>query len=191
MPGARFDAAYYAHFYGALKVAAGIEPLVRFVGAYLDHLAVPVESILDFGCGEGPWRAPLSRAYPNAEYTGVELSEHACETHGWTRASVVDYAHGRKADLVVCQGVLQYLSKTEARRAIKNLARHTHGALFLEALTQEDWDHNCDQTATDGDVYLRPVAWYRELLAAHFTSCGGGLFLPLDSSVVLFELERC
>jgi len=191
MSGARFDAAYYAHFYGALQVAAGVEPLVRFVSAYLDHLGIPINEILDLGCGAGFWRAPLLRAYPNATYTGVELSEHACETHGWIQGSVVDYAHGRKADLVVCQGVLQYLPTREAHRAIRNLARHTGGALFLEALTQEDWDHNCDKGSTDGAVHLRPVAWYRELLAAHFISCGGGLFLPLGSPVALFELERC
>jgi trans-aconitate methyltransferase len=190
MAGARFDAAYYAHFYGALEIAAGVEPLVRFVSAYLDHLRVPVAEILDLGCGAGFWRAPLLRAYPRASYTGVELSEHACEAHGWTRGSVVDHAHGRPADLVVCQGVLQYLPDEQAEQAIRNLARHTRGALYLEALTRGDWEHNCDQTATDGDVHLRSIAWYRERLAAHFHSCGGGLFVPRNSGVVMFELER-
>jgi SAM-dependent methyltransferase len=186
----RFDAAYYARYYGELRLAANVETLVRFVSAYLDHLGVGVETILDFGCGQGFWRAPLERAYPSARYTGVELSEHACETHGWVRGSVVDHVHEPGADLVVCQGVLQYLSDAEARAAIRNLARHTRGALYLEALTREDWKFNCDQTATDGDVHLRPAAWYREQLRKQFKSCGGGLFLPRDSPVVLFELER-
>lgn len=190
MSGARFDAAYYDRYYGQLQLAARIDTLVRFVCAYLDHLGVEVEEILDFGCGQGFWRAPLLRGYPQARYTGIELSEHACRTFGWTRGSVVDHAHGRKADLVVCQGVLQYLPDADASRAIRNLARHTRGALYLEALTQEDWDHNCDQNATDGDVHLRPAAWYREQLAARFHNCGGGLFLPRNSKVVTFELER-
>jgi SAM-dependent methyltransferase len=190
MRGARFDAAYYDRYYGTLKLAGRIEPLVRFVCAYLEHLDIAVEEVLDFGCGQGFWRAPLLRAYPQARYTGIELSEHACETYGWTRGSVVDHAHGSKADLVICQGVLQYLPDTQARKAIKNLARHTRGALYLEALTQGDWEHNCDQNATDGDVHLRPVAWYREQLGAHFHNCGGGLFLPRNSNVVTFELER-
>lgn len=189
MSGARFDAAYYDRYYGQLELAAGVGTLVRFVCAYLDHLGVEVEEILDFGCGQGFWRAPLLRAYPHARYTGIELSEHACAAYGWTRGSVVDHAHGRKADLVICQGVLQYLPEADAARAIRNLARHTRGALYLEALTQGDWDHNCDQTATDGNVHLRPVAWYREQLAPHFRSCGGGLFVPHDSDAVLFELE--
>lgn len=190
MSGARFDAAYYQRYYGTLQLAAGVETLVRFVCAYLDHLGVTVDEVLDFGCGQGFWRAPLLRAYPHARYVGIELSEHACETYGWTRGSVVDHVHGRKADLVVCQGVLQYLSDEQADLAIRNLAGHTRGALYLEALTQEDWDQNCDRTATDGDVHLRSGAWYRERLAAHFLNCGGGLFVPHDSSAVLFELER-
>ncbi len=189
MSGARFDAAYYTRFYDELGIASGVERLVRFVCAYLDHLGVEVEEILDFGCGQGLWRAPLLRAYPQANYVGVEYSEHACTQHGWTRGSVVNFSHGRKADLVVCQGVLQYLPDTQARKAIRNLARHTRGTLYLEVLTQEDWEHNCDQSATDGEVHLRPVTWYRELLAKHFRNCGGGLFVPHNSPTVLFELE--
>ncbi len=190
MSGARFDAAYYARYYDELGIASGVDRLVRFVCAYLDHLGVEVREILDFGCGQGLWQPQLERAYPDARYLGVELSEHACETYGWTRGSVVDFALGRKADLVVCQGVLQYLPEREAGAAIRNLARHTGGALYLEALTSEDWQHNCDQQATDGDVHLRPASWYRERLARHFLNCGGGLLLPRDSPVVTFELER-
>jgi SAM-dependent methyltransferase len=190
MSGARFDAAYYDRYYGQLKLAARVESLVRFVCAYLDHLGITVEQVLDFGCGQGFWRAPLLRAHPHARYTGIELSEHACETYGWVRGSVVDHVHEHQADLVICQGVLQYLPDAQARRAIRNLAHHTRGALYLEALTQGDWDHNCDQTATDGNVHLRPVEWYREQLRRHFHSCGGGVFVPRDSDVVIFELER-
>ena len=190
MSGARFDAAYYARYYDELGIANGVDRLVRFVCAYLDLLEVPVGEVLDFGCGQGRWRGPLQHAYPSAAYVGVELSEHACAAYGWTRGSVVDYDHGGQADLVVCQGVLQYLDDDAAAAAIRNLARHTRGALYLEALTREDWKHNCDQRATDGDVHLRPVAWYRERLARQLRSCGGGVFLPRDSPVVMFELER-
>jgi trans-aconitate methyltransferase len=189
MSGGRFDASYYERFYDELGIASGVETLVRFVCAYLDHLDVEVHELLDFGCGQGLWRTPLLRAYPDARYVGVELSEHACATWGWTRGSVVDFTRKRKADLVICQGVLQYLDDDDARAAIHNLARHTRGALYLEVLTQEDWDHNCDRAATDGDVHLRATDWYRALLAEHFRNCGGGVFIPRDSSVVMFEIE--
>ena len=62
--------------------------------------------------------------------------------------------------------------------------------MFLEALTAEDWENNCDRSVTDGDVYLRPAAWYREQVTAHFTNCGGGVFLSPDSPAVLYELEK-
>jgi hypothetical protein len=102
----------------------------------------------------------------------------------------VDYAASEPADLVVCHGVLQYLDARSARRAIANLARLTGGALFLEALTAEDWEHNCDRSLTDGDVFLRPAAWYRRELARRFTNCGGGVFLAASSPAVLYELEK-
>lgn len=190
MAESRFDAEYYARYYEEFDIAAGVDRLVRFVAAYLDHLDVGVEDILDFGCGQGTWKEPLAEQYPAARYVGVEVSEHACERYGWIQGSIVDYDHGEQVDLVVCQGVLQYLDDAAAEQAILNLARHTRGAMYLEALTQGDWDHNCDQSATDGNVHLRPVEWYRERLGKHFINCGGGVFVPHDNGVVLFELEH-
>jgi SAM-dependent methyltransferase len=190
----RFDEAYYARHYGDPDTRVGsstsIERLVRFVSAYLDYLRIEVREVIDFGCGVGPWREPLERAWPGLRYIGVEVSKHACERYGWTHGSVVDHDHGSTVDLVVCQGVLQYLPARAAERAIRNLARHTGAALYLEALTRADWEQVCDQSRTDGDVYLRTGEWYRRALDERFVACGGGLFLPKDSPVLLFELER-
>lgn len=194
MPAQRFDESYYDRFYRnpATRVTerATIRRLARFVCAYLDHLEVDVETVLDLGCGLGLWRAEIRRHYPDAEYVGVEISEHACEEHGWEQGSVVDYEADEPADLVICQGVLQYLPAREARRAIGNLARLTRGALYLEALTREDWEHNVSRATTDGDVYLRKAQWYRSALRKHFIACGGGLFVPRDDPPVLYELEK-
>ena len=73
---------------------------------------------------------------------------------------------------------------------LQNLARVTEQLLYLEVLTQEDWDDNVDQERTDGDVHLRDASWYRTRLSKHFIGFGGGLFLPRNSNVVLYELER-
>jgi len=92
-------------------------------------------------------------------------------------------------DLVICQGVLQYLDDRTAARALANLARWTDGVLFLEALTRRDWRENCDRERTDGDVHLRDGAWYRRRLARHFQRCGGGVFVARAAGCSLFELE--
>lgn len=190
----RFDAAYYARFYRDAKTkvadAKSTRRLADFVCAYLRFLAVPVREVVDLGCGLGHWQPAIAVHYPRARYVGVEVSEYLCRRKGWQQGSVVDYAHPHRVDLVICQGVLQYLPDRDARAAIANLSRLTHGALYLEALTLEDWDENCDRTTTDGDVHLRPGSFYRRALRRHFASCGGGVFVHREAGVSLFDLER-
>lgn len=189
----KFDRAYYDRFYGDARTrvasARGFQRLGRFVASYLQYLEIPVETVLDLGCGVGHWAAVARRIFPKARYTGVEVSAYLCRKHGWKLGSVVSW-HGAPADLVVCQGVLQYLPAGEARRAMRNLARLTHGALYLEVLTREDWQSNVDQSVTDGDVYLRSASFYKKELAKSFVACGGGIFVPKSSDIVLYELER-
>lgn len=188
-----FDKAYYDRFYRDPATRAvgpdDVRRLGAFVCSYLKHLDIEVQRVLDLGCGLGAWRRVLATHFPEAEYTGVEISHYLCETYGWEKGSVVDY-DGEPADLVICQGVLQYLNAKQARRAIANLARLTDGALFLEALTREDWERNCSQATTDGDAHLREADWYRRELGKRFVACGGGVFVPRDGGTVLYELER-
>lgn len=187
-----FDAAYYRRFYldRSRRVATpeGTERLVEFVAAYLRMLEVPVRSVLDLGCGLGWWKAPCERLFPRAKWTGVEVSEHLCGELGWKRGSVVDW-RGAGADLVVCQGVLQYLGARDARRALANLARLARRAIYLEALTREDWEANVDRRRSDDQVALRPAESYRRALARSFVPCGGGLWVR-KGEVTLFALER-
>ena len=195
---AAFGADYYRRFYGnaSTRVSdlAAVRTLAAFVAAYLRYLDVPVRTILDVGCGLGHWHTAAAELWPSARYCGVEFSEHLCARFGWTRGSIVDLdpakALRRSAfDLVVCQGVLQYLDDRAAARALANLARWTAGALYLEALTARDWRENCDRDRTDGAVHLRPAAFYRRRLARGFRNCGGGVFVKKDAGVTLFELE--
>lgn len=190
----RFDRDYYERFYGdaATRVTSAAETarLARFVTGYLDYLGIHVKSALDVGCGLGLWKKPLTKAYPGLRYTGLEYSEHLAKKLGWVRGSIASYA-GSPVDLVICQGVLQYVPDRELGPAITNLARLSRQALYLEALTKGDWENNADRSVTDGAVHLRTVARYRKLLTgAGFTPCGGGVFLAPGSNVVLYELER-
>lgn len=190
---ARFDADYYHRFYQdpttRVTTPADVGRLCRFVGAYLDFLGIRVRSVLDLGCGLGLWRDAVREVFPRASYRGVEVSEHLCREHGWEQGSAVDYAPGRTFDLVVCQGVLQYLTDRQADRAIANLGRLCRGALYLEALTRRDARHNCDRSVTDTAVHLRTGAWYRQRLRRAFVECGGGVFLARAAGVTTFELE--
>jgi SAM-dependent methyltransferase len=189
-----FDKAYYDRFYrdpgSSVADRESIALLGDMVCAYLKYLHLQVETVIDLGCGLGYWREVIRRHFPDAAYTGVEVSDYLCRKYGWARGSVVDYRSGEPADLVICQGVLQYLNARDARRAIANLGQLTRGALYLEALTERDWKENCEQTVTDGDVYLRDAGFYLRALGKRFISAGGGLFLHRDSGAVLFDLER-
>jgi SAM-dependent methyltransferase len=189
----QFDADYYRRFYldpaTAVSDLAQVRRLCAFVLAYLDFLQLPVRNALDLGCGVGHWQKALREHRPRLRYTGVEFSDFLCRQYGWTKGSAADYRPRATVDLVVCQGVLQYLDDRQAARAIANFSKCTHGALYLEALTRTDWRQNCDRSVTDGDVNLRSAEWYRRRLHRHFHALGGGLFVRRSAPVTLFELE--
>ena len=188
-----FDAAYYRKFYGSPRTrvadSKSCASLADFVFAYLKYLRVPVESVLDLGCGVGLWRTEVLRHHPTARYVGVEKSGYACRKYGWERGCLASYRSEESFDLVICQGVLQYLDDDEAEVAIRNLAQLAPSALYLEILTLEDWERNCNQETTDGEVHLRSASWYRKRLRRRFNACGGGLYLARSSPAVLYELE--
>ncbi len=190
---ATFDADYYERFYENPRTRvtdrATTGRLAAFVCAYVDVLQLDVRRVLDIGCGLGWWRDALAELRPRWRYTGVEFSEYLVDEHGWEHGSVIDYRAKRPFDLVVCQGVLQYLPNAAAREALDNLATLTTAALYLEALTSEDWDKNCDTDRTDGDVHLRKGDWYRRRLGRTFVNCGGGVFVRRDADVAMFDLE--
>ena len=189
-----FDKAYYDRFYRDPDTSVATEDstgrLGAFVCAYLDHLGIEVRNVLDLGCGLGAWRDVIARHYPKARYTGVEISDYLCKTHGWEKGSAADYRSRRRFDLVICQGVLQYLPDREARAAMDNFARLSRGALFLEVLTREDWEENCDQSVTDSECYLREAQWYARRLGRNFTSCGGGVHLSDDFEHYVYALDK-
>lgn len=192
-PRASFDAAYYQRFYGnpgtRVTDRASCRQLANLVFAYVDRMQIPVRRVLDIGAGTGLWRREVRRKYPAAEYVGVDWSDYACARYGWEKGSVVDYRPAARCDLVICQGVLQYLSAKEAEAAIANLPRLTRAVVYLEILTREDWEHNCDQALTDGRVHLRKIDWYRRRLRKRFLFLGGGVFLLRGTPAVLYELE--
>jgi SAM-dependent methyltransferase len=193
-PATAFDAAYFRRFYGntATRVTtpAEMRTRARLIAAILAQAAVPVHSILDAGCGIGLLRKPFAEIMPRARYAGLEASDYLCARFGWLQGSVVDYRPTQPADLAVCYDVLQYLDDRDAARALANFPRLTRAALYVSALTQEDWRTNCDQSLTDRAVHLRPGDWYRRRLKRHFRYLGFGVWVRKDVTVILWDMER-
>jgi SAM-dependent methyltransferase len=188
-----FDQDYYQRFYynprTAVTSRAEMRARGRMIAACVEYVGLPVKSILDAGCGVGMLRAPLTRAFPGAEYVGLEYSEYLCRRYGWRQGSVATLRTRERFDLVVCYDVLQYLGVPEARRAIANLSRVCRGALYFGALTTEDWRDNCDQSRTDRIPGLRPGAWYRRELKRAFRPVGCGVWLKRAVNLTLWDLD--
>ena len=189
-----FSSAYYRAFYGNLRGRVGdrktVDLLGNFVCSYLKYLDQPVRRVLDIGCGLGFWQQVIARHHSTASYTGVEYSDYLCTRLGWQNGSAVDFYSAIPFDLVICDDVLQYLSNADATAAIDNLATLSRGALYINALTTEDWEKNCDRKRTDGDVFLRNANWYRRRLRQAFTDVGGGVFLSTDAPAISWELGK-
>ena len=169
-----FDEAYYQRFYFDKKTSV-VDPehiarLGAFVCSYLQYLRVPVHRVLDVGCGIGLWRDVVARHFPDASYQGVEFSDYLCERYGWQHGSVIDYQASEPFDLVICQGVLPYLSPPDLQRALHNLGRLSRGALYVEAVAREDYERDIiDDELTDPRMFRHRAALYRRGLAEHFT----------------------
>src|SRR5690606_8478637 len=132
------------------------------------HLERPVRSVLDIGCGEGAWRAPLLKLRPRASYLGFDGSEYAIARYGRSRnlhlARFGDFAQLRPCppvDLLVCSDVLHYVPARELDRGLPGLAELCGGVAFLETFTARD--------AAEGDEHefqRRSASFYRRRFQA-------------------------
>jgi SAM-dependent methyltransferase len=190
----RFDAAYFDRFYESSSTRVHgpeqIDKLARGVTGMIAWLGGEVSSVLDVGAGPGLWRDWFRAHHPDVKYLSTDVSPYACERYGHTQKDISKWRGRERFDLVVCQGVLQYLTDDAAERAIENIGAMCRGFLYLEAITKRDLRENCDREATDTSVHLRTGAWYRQRLRKRFDAVGCGLWYVNDGPVVFYELER-
>ncbi|KRG63023.1 methyltransferase [Stenotrophomonas humi] len=191
----QYDAAYFQRWYrrgdigGAARLARKVQLAVASAEYYLER---PIRSVLDIGCGEAAWRAPLLKLRPKLQYMGFDSSEYAVRRYGRTRnmhlARFGDFQWLRPCapvDLLICSDVMHYVPSRELRQGIEGLAELCGGVAFLETFTAEDDFHG------DHDGFQkRPTSWYRrQLQQVGFRSVGSHCWLGPTFSDDIAALE--
>lgn len=167
----RYDRHYFDTWYrgGGIGGAQRLARKVALAVATAEyHLERPLRSVLDIGCGEGAWRAPLLRLRPRLRYLGFDASEYAVARFGARRnlqlARFADFATLRPCppvDLLVCSDVMHYLPLKELDRGLPGLGELCGGVAFLECFTRED-----HTVGDDVDFQPRPARFYRRRFEA-------------------------
>jgi SAM-dependent methyltransferase len=191
-----FNEAYYKRFYDDKQTAVVTEEcaylLVEFLISYMRYIRLFPKTILDVGCGTGRLMPYFRKR--SIQYQGIDISKYCCDQGGWERASVGIFDPTRQpSDLVVCQGVLQYLPPYKVEVAFDNLRRWTTMALFLEITVSDDWDRLPEEARklSDDHIYMRSWEWYKNFLDHWgFVGIGGGLFVPEEHAGKLMAIER-
>jgi hypothetical protein len=187
-----FDEAYYRRHYASrsrVHSAREIARLAAGVCGLAGWLGVELRAALDVGAGPGLWRDWFRRHRPAVAYRSTDVSRYACETYGHERRDISRWRARGRFDLIVCQGVLQYLDAAAAARAIENLGAMSRGLLYLEAVTRHDLAEVVDLETTDTAIHARTGAWYRKRLAPHFVQVGAGLWAARRAGMAFYELE--
>jgi SAM-dependent methyltransferase len=181
----QYDQPYFDRWYRdprrRVKSPLVLERKVRMVVAIAEHhLGHALGSVLDVGCGEAAWLAPLRKLRPRVRYLGLDSSNYAVARYGRAR-NVRHCAFGQLAeqrfddpvDLLVCSDVMHYLPTVELERGLAGFAELCHGVAFLEVFCKGD-----DFVGDREGFVARSAAWYRRAFArAGFTHAGSHCYL--------------
>ncbi|MFY8122742.1 MAG: class I SAM-dependent DNA methyltransferase [Silanimonas sp.] len=197
-----YDRAYFDRWYrqadGSKASRSRLDRTVALALASAEaFLGRRVRTVLDVGCGEGHWRAPLLAMRPGVQYLGLDASEYAVQRFGRTRnlhwARFGDLASLRPCppvDLLVCADVLHYVPDAELRAGLPGVAELCGGVAFIETYTAEDIAG--DDVQGDFDAFIaRPAKAYRRALArVGFTFLGQHCWLSPALAGQATALER-
>jgi SAM-dependent methyltransferase len=189
----RFDEAYYHRFYEnpATRVYGPEEHahLCQFVFSFAKWNRLEMKTALDIGAGIGLWKSWIAANEKGIKYTGTEVSQAMCKKHGLQHRDIARWRDRKKYDLIICQGVLQYLPDPDVAPAIANIAAMAKGLVYIEVTTRSDLRDNVDKTRTDTDIFIRNGSYYRGIFAKHLITVGCGLYWPRDKTSPFYELE--
>ncbi len=189
----RFDEAYYHRYYESPQTRV-ISPeehsnLANFVFSFARYNHIEIKSVLDVGAGVGLGKQWIEKNAKGVQYTGTEVSQAMCKKYGYQFRDIARWRDRKKHDLIVCQGVLQYLPDPDVAPAVANIAAMARGIVYFEVTTRTDLRERCDKVRTDSDIYVRNGSYYRGIFAKHLVSVGCGLWWVKDRPPPFFELE--
>jgi SAM-dependent methyltransferase len=193
-----YDRAYFDKWYRdplhAVGSPAELRRKVALCVAQAEYyLGRRITSVLDIGCGEGTWRAPLRALRPGIAYRGLDASEYVVSRYGRSRnlglASFGQLEHLRfdtRFDLIVCTDVLHYLKPAEIRAGLLGIGEMLEGVAFLEVFTSRD-----DVAGDHHGFVSRAPAWYlREFGKVGLLACGSHCYLGPRLERHIAALER-
>ena len=198
MTAKRYDRAYFDKWYRdprhAVSSRQQLERKVALAVAATEYyLGRTLRNVLDVGCGEGVWRAPLRRLRPRVDYLGLDSSEYAIARYGRARNlrlarfdDLGELRFGDRFDLIVCSDTLHYVPARELRRGLHGIVEMLGGVAFLELFTSRD--------APEGDKagwIARTPHWYLSTFAqAGLIACGAHCYLgpTLKDKVAALEI---
>jgi SAM-dependent methyltransferase len=193
-----YDRSYFDKWYRDPRHAVGSSSELRrkvamTVAQAEYYLGRPIRNVLDVGCGEATWRAPLRALRPQLAYRGLDASEYVVERYGRSRniglarfGQLEQLRFETRFDLIVCTDVLHYLRPAEIRAGLHGIGEMLEGVAFLEVFT------NRDDVAGDHQGFKsRAPAWYlREFGAAGLLPCGSHCYLGPRLERHIAALER-
>lgn len=189
----QFDQEYYDRYYLSPKTrvisAEEHSHLARFVFEFAKYNGIEINSVLDVGAGIGLWKRWIAKNSKNTTYTGTEVSKVMCLEHGHLNKDIARWRDRTQHDLVICQGVLQYLPDPDVAPAIANLAAMCGGLFYAEITTRLDLRERTDKERTDSKIFIRNGSYYKGILQKSFVQVGGGLWWPKDLPIPFYELE--
>jgi len=194
-----YDRAYFDKWYRdprhAVSSRQQLERKVALAVAVAEYyLGRTIRSVLDVGCGEGLWRAPLRRLRPNIEYLGLDSSQYAIARYGRARnlrlatfGQLAELRFDDRFDLIVCSDTLHYVPAVELKRGLGGIVEMLEGMAFLELFTAQD--------APEGDKtgwIARAPRWYLStFIQAGLMPCGSHCYLGprLKNKVAALEIS--